>query len=174
MFWKQAKHQRSVWTQGHSIYLARWISTKPPSCYNPWQTNCRDRQLLHLQNWRHFFSIYRRWWCTWSQRRASCIFLNRDIEQNSLSSRLVQGPRSVRWSFWRHPWQRIVQRGNSFACLMIIRVRSICSIVLLYWGVLDCSVCLLWLRRKNNYHQAEPKQFQMAEKWFFSQLSKFL
>ena len=137
MFWKHAKHQRSVWTQGHSIYLvlARCLSTKPPSCYNPWQTNCWDPQLLHLQNWRDFFSIYRRWRRTWSRRRASCIFLNRDIEQNSLSSRIVQGARSIRWSLWRHPWQRLVQRGNSFAGLMIIRVWSICCIVLLYWSV---------------------------------------
>ena len=38
----------------------RCLSKWPPSCYNPLQTNCRDPQLLHLQNRRDFFSIYRR------------------------------------------------------------------------------------------------------------------
>ena len=64
---------------------------------------CRQTpQLLHLQNRRVFFSIYR--WCTCSRRSASWSFLNRDIEQSTLSSRLVQGARSVRWSLWNNKY----------------------------------------------------------------------
>ena len=98
-----------AWTQGQTICLmpGRCLSTRPPSCYNPLQTNCRDPQLLHLQNRRDFFSIYREKrrvffsiyrWCICSRRRPSWSFLKRNIEQSTLCPRLVQRPRSVRWN----------------------------------------------------------------------------